>query len=111
MGAPIFFAPLRTPLVDARTGLMAREWYLFFQALWMRTGGATAPNSDDAFVMPAVEPDLTAFSNFAEAFGQLPQLQIPVLAEVIATELAELRALVAEQGKQIQDLRQGQVVL
>lgn len=44
---PIFFAPLRVPVADQRTGLMSREWYLFFQALWMRTGGSVAPPSTD----------------------------------------------------------------
>ena len=32
------------PLIDPRTGLIAREWYRFMIALWDRTGGAAGPS-------------------------------------------------------------------
>lgn len=32
---------MRTPLVDVKTGYIAREWYLFFLTLWNRTGGGS----------------------------------------------------------------------
>jgi hypothetical protein len=44
---PIFFAPLRVPITDPNTGLISREWYLFFQAMYLRVGGAQAPTPDD----------------------------------------------------------------
>ena len=31
----------RVPFIDERTGLMAREWYRFFQTLFVNTGGAS----------------------------------------------------------------------
>lgn len=34
--------PPRVPLVDTRTGLVAREWYLFFFNLFELTGGGTS---------------------------------------------------------------------
>jgi hypothetical protein len=56
---PIFFAPLRVPVSDQRTGLMSREWYLFLQALWMRTGGSIAPPSTDD-LLESIEQGLGA---------------------------------------------------
>jgi hypothetical protein len=102
MAEPIFFAPLRVPLIDQRTGLMAREWYLFFQALWLRTGGATAPNTDDLLQNPSDSvgtPDILAL--LAASFDAVEQLP---------GTIAELRAKVAELAKEIDALKQGPVI-
>lgn len=104
---PIYFAPIRTPVVDTN-GLMSREWYLFFQALWQRAGGATAPGADDALVTPVGDSGSSvAVDSFAAAFGQLPQLQPLIPVDSPVGEIAELRAIVAEQAKTIQGLKQG----
>lgn len=108
MGAPIFFAPLRTPLVDARTGLMAREWYLFFQALWMRSGGALNADADAAFITPTGIDRAPADTL---GFDQLPQFQPLISVDVLTGEFADLRAQVEGLSKAVQDLKQGQVVL
>lgn len=55
MSDAIFFAPLRVPVVDVRTGLMNREWYLFFQAMFLRIGGTSAPSTDDLQLLTDVE--------------------------------------------------------
>lgn len=34
--------PPRVPFIDERTGLMAREWYLFLLNLFKLTGGGTS---------------------------------------------------------------------
>lgn len=47
MSNPIYFAPYKVALVDPRTGIINREWYLFFQALWQRSGGAIGQSNDD----------------------------------------------------------------
>lgn len=47
MSQPIYFAPLRVPLVDMRTGLISREWYLLFQQFFARIGGAKALNNTE----------------------------------------------------------------
>ena len=39
------FVPPRVALVDPRTGMIAREWYLFLLGLYMRVGGAIAPSN------------------------------------------------------------------
>lgn len=109
MAPAIFFAPMRTPLIDS-DGLMNRQWYLFFQALWMRSGGALG--GDDAFVAPSIDPGAAAALNSAaNDFALSPQYQPFFASDSVAGEIAELRALVTAQGQMIQDLRQGQVVL
>jgi hypothetical protein len=50
--------PPRIPLVDARTGGVAREWYLWFLSL---AGDANAGFDPDQFAaMPLSEPSLAA---------------------------------------------------
>lgn len=111
MTQPIYFAPLRTPVTDA-DGLMSRQWYLFFQALWMRAGGSIDPAADDAFVAPSVTGiDSSQVYDLAASFGQMPQFPALIPVDTLAGEIAELRAIVTQQGQMIQDLRQGQVVL
>lgn len=41
--AIIKLMPPRVPLMDPRTGLITREWYAFFQALFERVGGTISP--------------------------------------------------------------------
>jgi hypothetical protein len=73
MPDPIYFAPLRVPLVDPRTGLMAREWYLFFQALWLRTGGTEAPTPDGTLLLASQPtPDDNEAAKVISAILQLP---------------------------------------
>lgn len=101
MSDPIFFAPLRVPIVDARTGLMSREWYLFFQAMYLRVGGVSAPNNEDlqliADVYEAVDDGNPIQSNVANveqalAFSDEPQL-------TSAADVAELQSLMAGFGE------------
>lgn len=110
MAPPLFFAPLRTPVVDPSSpeGLMSRDWYLFFQALWIRSGGALG--SDAAELLPASD-DLSHIDGLAASFGQLPQIQPLIPVDSLAFEIAELRAQVAELLKAVQDIKQGQVIL
>lgn len=99
MADPIYFAPLRVPLVDTRTGLMSREWYLFFQALWLRTGGVVAPDYQDVLLLssqPAVG-DIEATKAIA-AVMQVPE------------QIASLQAIVAELKKGVDALTDQQVL-
>ena len=101
MADPIYFAPLRVKLVDARTGLMAREWYLFFQALWLRTGGVEAPSNDDVLISISqglgVAEVQASVDTGAQATGQIP------------TYVSALQDQMAEMAKEIQALKQGVV--
>lgn len=47
MSKPIYFAPYNVPLVDPESGLINREWYLFFQAVFNRIGGTSGASPDD----------------------------------------------------------------
>lgn len=95
---PIYFAPQRVPLVDPKTGLMARPWYLFFQALFDRSGGSSAQSVDD--VLQGVpegigSAELLAIEETARQASALSQ-PAPGLLERL-TEL-ERRVVSLEQG-------------
>jgi hypothetical protein len=111
MAEPIYFAPLRVPLVDPRTGLMAREWYLFFQALWLRSGGTDAPTSDDLLQNSAEgigTSDLQALLlSGDQGLAQEPTLN-PHIAENLewlTLQVSSLNAALAEVLKQLQDIK------
>jgi len=53
----------RVAFLDERTGLMSREWYRFFQNLYVLTGsGSNAVTLDDLQIGPP-QPDISALSN------------------------------------------------
>lgn len=128
MTNPIYFAPYQVPLVDLQTGIIRREWYLLFQAMFNRSGGSTGQSTDD--LLQGIPNELGAAellalqSSAADAAGQLPlpvsmppadDQSPPVIAQPAANDvLAELyqaRDQVAELQKRIQDLQQGPVSL
>jgi hypothetical protein len=47
MSAALRFVPPRVALVDNRTGLITREWYLFLQGIFERVGGPTGLSTTD----------------------------------------------------------------
>lgn len=91
---PIFFAPLKVPVTDPQTGLMTRDWYLFFQAMFLRIGGAQAFTPDDLQIMGDVNDatddgnDIRASTADLERTASLDEPQSP-------TDLSELQALTA----------------
>lgn len=103
MADPVSFAPYKTPVIDPRTsGLISREWFLFFQALWNRTGGGSAPSSDDLLVnlstgigIGEVDADV---DRTQQDLGQVPEY------------VTALRAEVAELQKRLQALEQGPIL-
>jgi hypothetical protein len=52
--------PPRVPLTDPRTGLIAREWYLFLLSLFNQTGGSVVSLEDVQKGPPAQDIDLSA---------------------------------------------------
>lgn len=112
----IFFAPLKVPLTDARTGLMSREWYLFFQAMFLRVGGTSGStiiiNPDLLQDPPSAGVEfLSLLSAAADAAGQVP-VSIPgTTFDDLLGELRQTRDQVAELMKRIQDLQQGTVTI
>ena len=111
MSDPIFFAPMRVPLVDPRTGLISREWYLFFQAMFLRSGGTNGPNVteltqiiSDTFGTPEI---LAIQLTGLDAAAQSPTVVPSVTLNDVLGELQATRDQVAELAKQLDDLRQG----
>lgn len=116
--------PPRVPLVDPRTGMITREWYLFFVGTYDRVGGSDGSSTTDLsasmFEDAGIEELKSAtFHQYDELRQQpphvpftLPDDQQPVSVplatfEVILTEMQGLREQVAELTKTIQSLQQG----
>lgn len=114
---PIFFAPLKVPLTDPRTGLMSREWYLFFQSLFIRVGGTSGttilinPDLLQDPVSPGGAESLALQLAASDAFGQLPVAIPSTTFDDVLSELQQTRDLVGELMKRIQDLQQGTVTI
>lgn len=112
----IFFAPLKVPVTDPQTGLMSRDWYLFFQAMFLRVGGTSGTtiviNPDLLQGPPPTGVEvLSLLSAAADAAGQVP-VSIPgTTFDDLLGELRQTRDQVAELMKRIQDLQQGTVVI
>jgi len=136
MTEAIKFPSARQPATEVVGGqeVFTRPWFLFFQQLYMRTGGAIGENSNDIIASlfedagtGEVQAQLQTLTN---AVGQEPPLvdvssldpvsqdpdplgSIPALiaqVEQMAAELSAQRDLVAELTKEVDALRQGQML-
>ena len=131
MTDPLRFVPPRVALVDPRTGMVAREWYLFFQGVFNRIGGATGESTTDIVASlfedagssetnatlfateqalsqyPAVHENTVLLDGVAQALAQLPPDTPTLTVESLSAELATVRDQVSELVKEIQSLRQG----
>lgn len=116
--------PARIPLVDVRTGLIAREWFHFFEQTFQRLGGSqgqsvpelAADLHDDAGI-EEIKLDLYRMRDEA---GQWPPFQAQaaddnqappgaflIPADDPAMRIEALEAQVAELVKAINDIKQG----
>jgi hypothetical protein len=100
----IYFAPMRVPLVNPDTGIITREWYFLFQAMFRRSNTALDNQLEPASSASADE----ALASIA-ALQNLSPVQPVVVApdEQLLEQVAQLRELVADLFTQIQALRQG----
>lgn len=98
---------------DPQTGrpVFTRPWFLFFQSIWQRQGGAVAPDTPD------LEASLFEDAGNSESFAAIFRLQqdisqappIVQLIEQQATleaQISEQRDQIAELVKTINDMRQ-----
>lgn len=123
MSEAIKFLPPRVALTDPRTGLISREWYLFFQGIFDRVGGATGSSTTDlssSLFEDAGSGETNALLFSAEqALSQLPATPAVVpndqslepryeeyVLEALQTELNGLRELVQELSKELDALKQ-----
>jgi len=83
--------PPRVPLTDPRTGLIAREWYLFFLSLFNQTGGSSVSLEDVQKGPPAQDVDvaglLTQASLNAESSSALLSQYAQLATDVQALAL------------------------
>lgn len=108
------FVPPRVALVDPRTGLVAREWYLFFQGMYLRVGGADGGSTQDTVVSlfedaGSSETNAMLFE-LEQASGQYPTSQPLTVEQALQAEIAELRDTVAEMKKDLDAIRQGTLI-
>lgn len=68
--------PPRVAFLDPRTGVISREWYAFFNALFERTGGNDALSNDDLTGLSLQQQGndyaLTMLGELDQAFNLLP---------------------------------------
>lgn len=97
--------PPRVPLTDPRSGLIAREWYLFFLSLFNQTGQST--NSlEDVQKGPPVEPvDLAGLLAQASLGAESASALLSQYAQ-LATDVQAL-ALAPAHTPQLERLRYG----
>jgi hypothetical protein len=115
MSNSIYFAPMKVPLVDPVTGIISREWYLLFQAIFNRIGGTSGQSTDD--LLQGIPNELGAAellslqASDAQAAAQTPPMIPGTSFDDLLGELRQTRELVAELAKQLQGLQQGTVSL
>jgi hypothetical protein len=101
---PPIITPPRVPLVDPRTGLISRAWYLFFLSL---NNVATAVIDESGITFAAeslvasVEAELQTLAQFAETLPPVVALPAP---DALADCCSGLESQIAELQKQIDAL-------
>jgi len=96
--------PPRVPLVDPRTGLISRAWYLFFLSL----NNATTAIIDDSGVTFSAESTIASVEAELQTLAQFAETQPPVVALPAPDALTDccsgLESQIAEMQKQIDAL-------
>lgn len=98
---------------DPQTGrpVFTRPWFLFFQAVWQRQGGAVAPDVPDIegslFEDAGTSEVWAALGTLEQGIGQAPVVQQLVEQQAtLQAQLDEQRDKIAELMKTIDDMRQ-----
>jgi len=101
---PPIITPPRVPLVDPRTGLISRAWYLFFLSL-NNVAAAVIDESGITFaaesLVASVEAELQTLAQFAETLPPVVALPAP---DALADCCSGLESQIAEMQKQIDAL-------
>ena len=101
---PPIITPPRVPLVDPRTGLIDRAWYLFFLSL-NRATTAIIDESGITFtaesLVASVEAELQTLAQFAETLPTVVALPAP---DALTDCCSGLESQIAEMQKQIDAL-------
>lgn len=114
MSEALKFLPPRVALMDPRSGLISREWYLFFQAVYDRIGGATGPSTTDlstSLFEDAGSGETNALLfELEQSVSQTPAQYDQYVADALLAEVSALREQVAELSKEIEAIKQGVVI-
>jgi len=85
--------PPRVPLSDPKTGLISREWYLFFLSLFNQTGGSTISLEDFQKGPLAQDIDINAIASAVQlSSGTLSSDLGPILTALQALEASQQAA-------------------
>jgi hypothetical protein len=111
MALPLF--PARIRFVDAN-GFLTREAVAAWTGLWERTGGIDAPTNTELVQSDDDDSGLEEFKHEASKwmdglFSAPPQME-QQRVEDIETQLSSAMALIAELRKELEDMKQGQML-
>lgn len=101
---PPIITPPRVPLVDPRTGLIDRAWYLFFLSLNRAVTGVIDESGvtfSAESTIASVEAELQALAQFAETLPTVVALPAP---DALTDCCSGLESQIAEMQKQIDAL-------
>lgn len=117
MSEPIKFPSARQPvtLADERGVVtFTRPWILFFQQVYERVGGPIAASTPDLaeslFEDAGSSETNAALFSIEQGFGQQPPQTLVEAVESLMAELATQRDTIAEMQKEIDGLKQGQMI-
>ena len=96
---PTPITPPRVPLIDERTGLIERSWYMFFLSLFrVAQGSGTELMPDTSSLVSSYDAALTAL---AQEVQTTPPTYPPIAESQIQNQVSQLEAQVAELAKMI----------
>lgn len=99
---PTPITPPRVPLLDERTGLVSREWYMFFLSLFRQ-----ASNAYDTLTTPPVSDqsgELAQAAQFTQLAAQIAAAQDPSQIVDLAAQLTAAQANIASLQSSVQGL-------
>jgi len=98
-------------LVDPRTGTISREWYLFFQGVFNRMGGAdgigTSELEASLFEDAGSSETNAMLFTLVQDTGQTPPPHYFDAVNTMTAELSALQDRVAELVKELDSIKQG----
>lgn len=98
---PTPITPPRVPLIDPRTGLIDRAWYMFFLSLFNAASDGGDVNPDVVSLIATYDAALRAVN---QELQTLPPVVIPPTPDVLTDCCSALEAEIAEMQKQIEAL-------
>jgi hypothetical protein len=102
----------REPLIDPETGFIGKSWFLFFQDLFRRVGGATGGSGvgDSELGQDSSVASLQSMTDsYVQALSSVPPQMTMEMFIDLSAELQCQRELIAELTKEVQGIRSGTI--